>query len=67
MTYYVVYSPRGFANELNIAEFATRAEASDFRSEVDNDVNSYSIEASSPTHRNLIRSHKREVELYGRW
>ncbi len=65
MKYYVVYSPRGFANELDVKAFDTRAEATTFRSEVDNDINSYSYDPGTPAYRRVIRSYKVEKALYG--
>lgn len=64
-TYYVTYSPRGFANELNVAEFSTKKEADEFRSEVENGVNSWTVPTDHPTHKSCVRNHKKEKALYG--
>ena len=59
--FYVTHSPRGFANELSVAVFATKKEADEFRDETDNNVNAWTVPTSSPSHRREVAVYKKET------
>lgn len=62
--FYVTYSPRGFRNELYVQEFDSKKEADEFRSKVENDVNSWTLPTDHPDHRACVRNFKKEKNLY---
>ena len=61
--FYVTYSPRGFANELAAAAFATKAEADEFRAETDNNPNQWTLPTSSLSHRAAVKDLQEEARL----
>ena len=64
-TFYVVFAPRGFANEILVRSFATKAAADDFRIDTDNDANSWTEEAGTNMHRRAIAAYKANVAYAG--
>ena len=64
-TFYVVFSPRGFANEIAVRSFATKAAADDFRIDTDNDANSWTEEAGTNMHRRAVAAYRANVALHG--
>ena len=64
-TFYVVFSPRGFANEIAVRSFATNAAADDFRVDTDNDANSWTVAAGTNQHRRAVAAYKANVAYAG--
>ena len=64
-TFYVVFAPRGFANEILVRSFATKAAADDFRIDTDNDANSWAVAAGTNQHRRAVAAYKANVALHG--
>lgn len=64
--FYIVYAPRGFRNEVSVKSFASKSEAADFASDVNNDPNAYTFEATDSQYSKAIRQYKKNVTEGGK-